>query len=171
MIDTLSTLAQEIFSSGLVAFGGLATVLSSFHNAMVHRLALVTDEEFNNSYAMASAAPGPNSLFLGLLGYRVGGVAGLVVAMLAWSLATLSMLAFVSRVGSLPGLRAFRKALLPCVLGLLVSGALSTAHAFGQLVPQCLLAAAMLGLMLRFPKVNPAVWVLTAGVFGALLLA
>ena len=170
MFDALSALSQEIFSCGVVAFGGLATVLSTLHNGMVHDLSLISDEEFNSTYALATAAPGPNSLFLALLGYQVAGPAGLVVAMLSWSLATLTLLMVVGRIGSLPGLKTFRKALLPCVLGLLVSGALTTAHAFGNAGPQCLLAAAVLAVMLRFPKVNPAFFVLGAGVFGAFFL-
>lgn len=171
MSDPLSSLSHEIFSCGVVAFGGLATVLSALHNGMVHDLGLVSDDEFNSTYALATAAPGPNSLFLALLGYKVAGPAGLMVAMLSWSLATLTLLMVVGRLGSLPGLRAFRNALLPCVLGLLVSGALTTAHAFGQAVPQSVMCVLVLGAMLRFPKVNPAVFVLGAGLLGAFLLS
>lgn len=171
MFETLFSLAQEIFGCGVVAFGGLATILGTFHNGIVHRLALMSDEEFNGSYALATAAPGPNSLFLALLGYQVAGPAGLLVAMLSWSLATLTLLMVVGRVGSLPGLRNFRKALVPCVLGLLVSGALTTAHAFGQMLPQCAMTLVILVLLLRYRSINPALFVLGAGLFGAFFLS
>jgi chromate transporter len=171
MTEQLQPFVLEVFKVGLVSFGGLAAVLSELQTDCVHRLGVVTDDEFAHSYALAAAAPGPNSIFIALLGYQVAGPLGLIAAVGAWGLATLSLLVVIGKLGSTRWLKDFRKALVPCVLGLLVAGALATSQAFEVPVGQWLIAVLTVVALIKLPKVNPAWWVLLAGAIGFFTLA
>ena len=107
-------------------------MLSSLQNSVVSQHHLTTPEEFARTYSLGVGAPGPNAIFLSLLGYRLGGARGAVLAALAWALPTLFMLYLVGRTGSAQApdwMKATRKALVPITAGLLAAGALSTAAA------------------------------------------
>lgn len=168
-----ATLFLDIFVAGALSFGGLAAVLSSLQNSLVSQHHLTSPEDFARTYSLAVAAPGPNAIFLSLLGYRVAGVAGACLAALAWALPTIFLLYHIGRTGSAHApawMKATRKALVPIIAGLLVAGALSTARSFAMPSAQWPLSLAGLGLLLYRPKWNP-LWMVSACVlFGALAI-
>ncbi|MDP1293880.1 chromate transporter, partial [Klebsiella variicola] len=51
------------------------------HRFLVDRMAWLSDSEFTASIALAQAAPGPNILFVAVLGYNVAGLAGAAASM------------------------------------------------------------------------------------------
>lgn len=69
--DWLALLAHFL-SLSLLAIGGAITTAPAMHSYLVDDKAWLTDSQFTSSIALAQAAPGPNVLFIALLGWNVG---------------------------------------------------------------------------------------------------
>lgn len=70
----------------LVAIGGVNSVLPEIHRQIVDGYGWMTDGEFADLFALAQAAPGPNvALLVALIGWRMAGGVGILVALLAIS--------------------------------------------------------------------------------------
>src|SRR4051812_50178888 len=61
---------------GSVAVGGVSTVMPDMYRYVVDDNAMVSSREFSDVYALAQAAPGPNALWVTLLGLQARGAAG-----------------------------------------------------------------------------------------------
>lgn len=125
-------------SLSLLAVGGAITAAPDMHRFLVERQHWLTDPQFNSSIAIAQAAPGPNVLFVALMGWNVGvnaggaglpgwlgGLLGVVVCMvgiLAPS-TTLTWLAtrWLHHHRERRGVRAFKQGMAPVVIGLLLA--------------------------------------------------
>ncbi|MBU2123480.1 MAG: chromate transporter, partial [Gammaproteobacteria bacterium] len=77
-------------SLSLLAVGGAIATAPDMHRYLVERQVWLTDPQFSASIAIAQAAPGPNVLFVALLGWNVGLNAGGSGAM-GWLLGALGM--------------------------------------------------------------------------------
>ena len=64
----------------LVAIGGGNALIPDMHRQLVDVNGWMTSKEFASLVALAQAAPGPNILIVSLLGWKVGGIAGALVA-------------------------------------------------------------------------------------------
>ncbi|MBC5764240.1 chromate transporter [Ramlibacter albus] len=73
--DWLSLLAHFLVLS-LLTVGGAITVAPDMNRFLVQERHWIDDAQFNASIAIAQAAPGPNVLFVGLMGWNVGLNAG-----------------------------------------------------------------------------------------------
>ena len=60
----------------LLSIGGAITTTSDMHRYLVEQHHWVTDPQFNAAIALAQAAPGPNVLFVALMGWNLGLNAG-----------------------------------------------------------------------------------------------
>ena len=60
----------------LLGVGGAITTLPEMPRYLVDRQQWLLDEQFNVSVALAQASPGPNILFVALMGWHVGLNAG-----------------------------------------------------------------------------------------------
>lgn len=67
----------------LVSIGGGAGILAGIQHQSVDVYQWVSAREFMDLFALARAAPGPGSMLVTLLGWKVAGWAGAVVATLA----------------------------------------------------------------------------------------
>ncbi|MBI5257528.1 MAG: chromate transporter [Burkholderiales bacterium] len=109
----------------MLAVGGAITTAPDMQRYLVHQQGWLSDAQFTASVAIAQSAPGPNILFVALVGLNVAGLAGLLATMVGILLPS-SLLAW--GVGRLRrqrrdaiALRAFTAGLTPLTLGLLVS--------------------------------------------------
>jgi chromate transporter len=86
------------FRSGMLGFGGGPSSIPLIHKEVVSTFKWMTDDEFSNVVALGNTLPGPiNTKMAGYIGYRVGGMIGLMVALIAGVLPTvLLMLALLS---------------------------------------------------------------------------
>lgn len=169
----LFNLFANVFWAGLLSFGGLAAVLSTMRTNMVERHGLLSNEDFTSCYGMAVGAPGPNAIFLSLIGYKVAGLLGVVVALTAWAIPTMGLLVLIGRTSSSSSnatIRAFRKALVPVVAGLLLAGSLASASTYTEPVKQWTLTWAAFAIVMLRPKWNPVWTVLGCALAGAFLL-
>ena len=157
----------------LLAVGGAITTAPDMQRWLVSEKGWLSDEQFTAGVAIAQAAPGPNILFVAVMGWHVAGVAGVAVTMLG-IMGPSSLLAFVvGRWGRRRGdsllLRAFTAGLAPLTLGLLMStGWVLTAPIRSHWPAMALVALAAL-LSARM-KLSP-LWLMAGGaLLGALAL-
>lgn len=120
-------------SLSLLSIGGAITTAPDMHRFLVDQQHWLTDAQFNASIAIAQAAPGPNVLFIALLGWNVGlnaggtgtGLLGVLVAMSGILIpsTTLTYLAasWGHRNRELRAVRAFKQGMAPIVVALLIA--------------------------------------------------
>ncbi|MFO1266399.1 MAG: chromate transporter [Rubrivivax sp.] len=65
----------------LLAVGGAITTAPDMQRYLVGERRWMGEGDFSASVALAQAAPGPNVLFVAVLGYNVGGLAGALAAL------------------------------------------------------------------------------------------
>ena len=80
-------LLGHFLSLSLLAIGGAITTAPDMHRYLVVEQQWLSDAQFTASIALAQAAPGPNVLFIALLGWNVGlnAAAGLGAGHIAWA--------------------------------------------------------------------------------------
>ena len=117
----------------LLSVGGAITTAPDMHRYLVQERAWLTDPQFSASIAIAQAAPGPNVLFVALLGWNVGlnagglplALFGLVLCMLAILVPSSTLTYAAARWGhenrELRAVRAFKQGMAPVVVALLVA--------------------------------------------------
>jgi len=109
----------------LLAVGGAITTAPDMHRYLVGEQHWLTDAQFTASVALAQAAPGPNVLFVAVLGYNVAGLPGAFVTMGGIMLPSTTLALWATRWGrsrrETRGVRAFTLGLAPLTLGLLLA--------------------------------------------------
>jgi len=138
--DWLGLFAQYALLS-LLSISGAITTVPDMHRYLVSEHGWLSDAQFTSSVAIAQAAPGPNVLFVALMGWNVGINAGggLAAGWHAWPLALLglatTMLGIMLPSTTLTylatrwghrnrekrGVRAFKQGMAPIVIGLLIA--------------------------------------------------
>ena len=109
----------------LLAVGGAITTVPDMHRFIVTEHHWLTDAQFTASIAIAQAAPGPNVLFVAVLGWNVAGALGALITMVGCLLPSTMLSLWATRWGTqrreTRGVRAFTAGLMPLTLGLLLS--------------------------------------------------
>jgi chromate transporter len=121
----LAALFGHFLLLSLLAIGGAITVAPEMHRVLVDRMALLTDAQFNASIAIAQAAPGPNVLFVAVMGYQAGGLVAALVALTAIMLPSTTLALAASRWGHARRewrpVQAFKAGMAPIVIALLMA--------------------------------------------------
>jgi chromate transporter len=132
----LPSLCFNFISLSLMSVGGGMAVVPDMHRFLVLESRWLTEAQFSGSIALAQVAPGPNILFVALMGWYLahpvlGGFAAplLAVACLLSMVGPSSLLAlhasrWVEKNHALRGVKAFHLGLAPVVVALLFSSAL-----------------------------------------------
>lgn len=109
----------------LLAVGGAITTVPDMHRYIVVEHHWLSDAQFTASIALAQAAPGPNVLFVAVLGWNVAGFVGMLATMTGILLPSTVLSVWATRWGTqrreTRGVRAFTQGLTPLTLGLLLS--------------------------------------------------
>jgi len=167
----------------LMSVGGAISTSSEMHRFLVEQHHWLTQEQFNQSIALAQAAPGPNVLFVALMGWQVGMNAGSTGAALFGVLVTMvgimtpsTIITYAAarwghRNRDLRAVRAFKQGMAPIVIALLLSTAWIMASSVGGDVLThwpLWLTAVVSGLVIWRTRIH-LLWLLAAGaVLGAL---
>ena len=85
MSAVLAELAAQFMLLSMLSIGGANAIIPEIHRRAVDLEHWMTDADFAQLFALSQAAPGPNVLIVSLIGWKVAGVVGGVVAMLAMS--------------------------------------------------------------------------------------
>src|SRR5207249_11907906 len=119
-------LAAQLAVLSLISFGGIPSVLPDIHNLVVVTKSWVTDREFADLYAIARAMPGlPMILMTSLIGWKVGGLTGVLAAAVA-TCGPSCTVAFVAfrlghRLRGAPWQRIVLRALVPATVGIVIA--------------------------------------------------
>ena len=131
----------HFLSLSLLAVGGAITTAPDMHRYLVDERQWLSDGQFTSSIALAQAAPGPNVLFIALMGWNVGvnaaggmgagwaaaglGGLGVLLAMLGIMLPSTTLTFAAARWGhknrELRAVRAFKQGMAPIVIALLAA--------------------------------------------------
>ncbi len=107
----------------LLSIGGAITVVPDMHRVLIGQMGLLNDTQFNASIAIAQASPGPNILFVAVMGYQAAGLAGVLATMLGIMLPSTTLALAAARWGNARrewrSVRAFKAGMAPIVIGLL----------------------------------------------------
>lgn len=127
-------LFSRYLSLSLLAVGGAISTTPEMHRYLVGQQGWLTETQFNASITIAQAAPGPNVLFVALMGWHVGinaggglasALAGVVVTMVGMLLPSTFLTYLAARWGhnnrNLRGVRAFKLGMAPVVVGLIIA--------------------------------------------------
>ena len=141
-------LFTHFMSLSLLAVGGAITTAPDMHRYLVDQRHWLTDSQFTSSIALAQAAPGPNVLFVALMGWNIGlnagggtggmawtyAIFGMAIAMVGILLPSTTLTFMAARWGhknrNLRAVRAFKQGMAPLVIALLIatSWILATSH-------------------------------------------
>jgi chromate transporter len=125
----------HFLSLSLLAVGGAIALAPDMHRYLVDERQWLTDPEFASSIALAQAAPGPNALFIALLGWNVGlntggygaALLGMLLAMTGVLIPSATLTYSASRWAhknrTRRSVRAFKLAMTPVVVALLLATA------------------------------------------------
>ncbi len=134
-------LLTHFMSLSLLAVGGAITTVPDMHRFLVGEQHWLTDSQFSSSISLAQAAPGPNVLFVALMGWNVGvnaagglsagmvaglyGLLGVLLSMLGILLPSTTLTFVAARWGhqnrELRAVRAFKQGMAPIVIALLIA--------------------------------------------------
>lgn len=111
----------------LLAVGGAMTVAPDLNRVLIGKMQLIDESQFSSSIAIAQASPGPNVLFVAVLGYQAAGLAGALTTLTAMMLPSSLLALAAGRWGharrELIGVRAFKAGMAPVVIALLLATA------------------------------------------------
>lgn len=149
-MDIWLSLFTHFLMLSLLAVGGAITVAPDMHRLLVSEMSLITDAQFNASIAIAQAAPGPNVLFVAVLGYQSFGMMGMLATFAGIMLPSTTLALAAARWGQARqdwrGVLAFKAGMAPMVIALMFSTGwlLSSHEANWQLVTLVAVAALLI---------------------------
>jgi chromate transporter len=134
-------LLTHFLSLSLLAIGGAIATAPDMQRYLVDQQHWLNDSQFSSSIALAQAAPGPNVLFIALLGWNVGmnagggmaagwaawgyGLLGISMAMtgilLPSTTLTFAATRWAHKNRELRAVRAFKQGMAPIVVALLIA--------------------------------------------------
>jgi chromate transporter len=157
----------------LLAVGGISSIMPEMQRIVVEQQQWVSAAEFTQLFAISQAAPGPNVLIVSLVGWKLAGLAGALVALAGICVPATALAWWVGavweRFRDAPWRMLVQRALAPVSIGFVFAGGyvLATPEGLGWRNAAIALASAA---MLYGTRANP-LWILAAGgVAGWLLL-
>ena len=174
----------------LLSVGGAITTVPEMHRYLVAQNAWLTDSQFSASIALAQAAPGPNVLFVAVLGWNVGMASGggpdngplpwalasaaMAVSMVGIIIPSTTLTFFAARWGQRnrerTEVRAFKQSMAPVVIALLIATGwlLTASHGNLQQAPLLWLLTVVSALMVWKTRIH-LLWLIGAGALAGYL--
>lgn len=134
------TLLMHFTSLSLLAVGGAIITAPDMHRFLVSEQGWLSESQFTSSLALAQASPGPNAMYIALIGWHVGlntdggqigltsmgsALLGLLIAMVGTLLPSCTLTYLVAQWGhrnrELRSVRAFKTGMAPMVVALLLA--------------------------------------------------
>ncbi len=174
----------------LLSVGGAITTVPEMHRYLVAQNPWLTDSQFSASIALAQAAPGPNVLFVAVLGWNVGMASGggpdngplpwalasaaMAVSMVGIIIPSTTLIFFAARWGQRnrerAEVRAFKQSMAPVVIALLVATGwlLTASHGNLQQAPLLWLLTVVSALLVWKTRIH-LLWLIGAGALAGAL--
>jgi chromate transporter len=133
MSSVLAELAWQFSLLSFLAIGGVNALIPEIHRRVVEMEHWMTDIDFAQAFAIAQAAPGPNMLIVSVIGWKVAGMVGALVATAAICIPS-SVLTFAvahvwDRFREAPLRAAIQHGLAPVTVGLVLASGYILARA------------------------------------------
>mgnify|MGYP003334444006 FL=1 len=156
----------------LISFGGGPSIFASLQRESVDVWQWLTAREFIDLFAIARTAPGPGAMLSTLIGWKVAGWPGAVVATLALFAPASLLCYFVARLYDRHRGKGWHTALeaglAPVAVALIFAGGLSVFNLAGGRALTGAVALAAGAVMSLWPKLHPFIVLFSgAGIFVA----
>ena len=171
-MSVLLTLALMFGKLSLLAVGGVNSTLPAIARQVVDVHHWATPQQFAQLFAIAQAAPGPNMLVVALIGARVAGIWGGLVASLAIILPAGILVMLVSRLWDRHRERRWRRVAQAAILPITAGLVLAAAWVLMRQADQTLLTFAITGIVTVLAwqtRIHP-LWLLAGGAAATLIL-
>jgi chromate transporter len=167
----LLRLAAVLFVANALTVGGGYAMIPLLQQEFVNHYHWLTNKEFLDAIAIGQVTPGPLTVMNAFLGFKVSGLAGALVAMVASYLPCLIIVTVVTkyylRYKELWVVKAGFAGIKPAVVGLL--GAVLLFLGSGSITNPVTKGIAVASFaLLTFTKLDPSLIIIGAGVLGAL---
>lgn len=167
----LIKLAVTFVVLSILAVGGGTAVLREMQDVLLTQFGIGPDA-FVKIYGIGQLAPGPNMTMVVLLGVRIAGALGALVAGLAFfvpsSVLCLCVGRVWNRIGETPWRRAVQNGFEPISIGLMCSGVYAVGKS-ALLGPVTIGLAVMSCLLIIRTRINPMAVILGLGTAGGIL--
>ncbi|MBU6498205.1 MAG: chromate transporter [Rhodospirillales bacterium] len=171
MSGELLSLAGLFTRLSLLAIGGGPTILPEMQREVVAVQHWMPAADFTALFALAQAAPGPNMMVSTLIGYRVGGFAGALVATLGMigpsSVLTMALVSLWHRFRDALWRRVVQASLVPVTVGLFLASASIIVITADRSILLAAITAAVVAISLG-TRLHP-LWLLGAGALIGML--
>jgi len=148
-----------------VAIGGPSTILPEVHRYVVDVNHFLTNTEFAEIYTLAQVAPGPNAMYVTLIGWYIAGWAGVAATTIPLMIPATTLTLFVGHLNDryphAPIARAIRRGLPPIAIGLSLASVMILMRAVNQDWRGYLITLITVAVVLR-TSWNP-LWLLAGG--------
>ncbi len=166
-LKTNKDLFLGFFRVGLLGFGGGPAAIPLFHREAVVNYKWMTEDEFGDTLALGNTMPGPIATKMaGYIGYRVNGVIGCLVALIATVVPTvvlmIILLGILQKYKNLEWVNSMSAAVVP-VVGVML--AIMTWDFFQKSgkslgIGRAILFTALAVVLLEFLNIHPAIVIL-----------
>jgi len=157
--NPLLALLAVFIPFSLVSFGGGTSIIAGMQHESVDVHQWISAREFIDLFAISRAAPGPGLMLATLIGWKVSGWAGAIVATLAIfvpsSLLCYTVALVWRRYRGRRWHTALEQGLAPIGIGLVLSGAIAVLRVSGGGALSWVLAFASAALLTWRPKLHP----------------
>jgi chromate transporter len=158
-------LFAHFLAMSMLAIGGAIAVAPEIHRYIVDERHWIDDAQFSAAIALAQAAPGPNLLFVPVIGHAIAGLPGALVALVGILIPSTTLAMAASRWGQKRretiGVRAFVAGMAPVTIGLLLSAGTVLSAPYTAKPSAWAVIALAVALSAR-TRINP-VWLIAAG--------
>jgi len=173
-MSALADLAAVFGQLSLLAFGGANAVLPEMQRQVVDVHHWMSARDFAALFALAQAAPGPNMMVVSLVGWRVAGIPGALVATGAVAAPAAMLTWLVSgvwyRFRDAPWRKAVQAGLQPVTAGLIMASAALLIRSTAVDLSAAVVVVVAAGLFI-FTKLHPLLILAAAAAAGAAGLA
>ncbi|HEX3861173.1 MAG TPA: chromate transporter [Stellaceae bacterium] len=171
--ETLLALGAVFAPLSLLSFGGSNSVIADIAQQSIAVHHWTSDREFADLFALSRAAPGPGSMLAALIGWKVAGLAGALIASAALYLPGAVLVYGAARMWSRwrgsPWHTAIERGLAPIAAGLFLSGGIAVLRTEPGGWPVWVAAGLTTVALLRWPRLHPVPLLLGgAALFGLL---
>ncbi len=157
-----ATLLLNLALLSFITVGGLPSIVPELHRLIVENNGWLTEQQFTDYFAISQAAPGPNMLFVTLVGWHMAGWSGALLATAAMVGPTCVLTYFMTRLWDrfkdAPLRVAIQAGLIPVTVGFIAA----TAYLIAKAVDISWVAVALtagVAAFSYFTRINP-LWAL-----------
>jgi chromate transporter len=173
-LDTLIALALVFIPFSLTSIGGGSAIVAGIQHETVVVHGWVNSREFLDLFAVSRAAPGPGMMLATVIGWRVAGWLGALIATFALfvpsSLLCYAVFKLTNAHRRKRWHRAMREGLAPVGVGLIIAGIIALFRLSNGGVVAVVIISLAAAIFYMFPRF-PVLGVLTLGGLGAAMLS